>query len=96
MIIYENADRKKIAAIKARYTNTSKRYMEYSEHLRVLEQSYDIPERWTRDSQKYKEGLVFLRERKYKLAVDKLEALLVQRLFELTKLGLSGTGKSTL
>lgn len=34
-----------------------------------------------------------MNERQYRRALDSLELLVVQRLFELTKLGMSGTGK---
>lgn len=32
-------------------------------------------------------------ERKYRRAIDNLERLVVQRLFEMTKLGMNGVGK---
>ncbi|KAJ7108828.1 hypothetical protein C8R44DRAFT_884859 [Mycena epipterygia] len=38
----------------------------------------------------YTDGLVLMGERRYRLALDKLERLVVQRLLELTKLGMSG------
>jgi hypothetical protein len=47
---------------------------------------------WTEQSDEYrtvKQGLV---ERAYRRALDELECLIVQRLFELTKLNISGTG----
>ncbi|PPQ87091.1 hypothetical protein CVT25_001363 [Psilocybe cyanescens] len=42
--------------------------------------------------QEYKEALVILRECKYRRALDDLERLVVQRLFEMKKLGMSGVG----
>jgi len=38
-------------------------------------------------------SLEYLAIRDYQKALDKLEGLVVQRLFELAKMGLSGTGK---
>lgn len=57
-----------------------------------LEEELDIETRWTTDSPQYQEALVLMSERQYRRALDTLELLVVQRLFELTKLGLSGTG----
>ena len=50
---------------------------------------------WTPDSEIYKETQTLLVERSYRRAVDNLERLVVQRLFELTKLGMNGVGMST-
>ena len=41
----------------------------------------------------YNDALVFLKERKYRRALDKLEHLVVQQLLEMTKLGMNGIGK---
>lgn len=50
--------------------------------------------RWTRESPKYKEAAKFASERKYRLALDRIERLLVQRIFELQKGHLHNTGTS--
>ena len=42
--------------------------------------------------QEYQDGLVIVRGRKYRRAVDDLERLVVQRLFEMNKLGMNGIG----
>ena len=42
--------------------------------------------------QEYQDGLVIVRERKYRRAIDDLERLVVQRLFEMKKLGMNGVG----
>ena len=42
--------------------------------------------------QEYQDGLVIVHERKYRRAVDDLERLVVQRLFEMNKLGMNGIG----
>lgn len=42
--------------------------------------------------QEYQDGLVIVRERKYCRAVDDLERLVVQCLFEMNKLGMNGIG----
>lgn len=50
-------------------------------------------QRWTADHPTYRETLDLLQNHKFIHAVDKLERLVVQRLFELTKVNMSNTGK---
>ena len=57
-----------------------------------LEDELEISERWTPDSPQWKEAVKYNNIRDYQRAVDKLEGLVVQRLFELTKANLLGTG----
>jgi hypothetical protein len=57
-----------------------------------LEEELNIEVRWTADTSQYKEALVLMNERKYRQSLDTLELLIVQRLFELTKLGQNGIG----
>ena len=61
--------------------------------LQILEEKLDVSERWTRDSAEFKKAEEYLRVRIYQRAVDKLESLVVQRLFELTKANVSQTGE---
>jgi len=56
------------------------------------EEEHSIEHRWERDSDAYKATETLLVERSYRRAVDNLERLVVQRLFELTKLGMNGVG----
>jgi hypothetical protein len=60
--------------------------------LDSFERLHSIEICWTADSPEWKrtEGYVAIRE--YQKALDKLEGLVVQWLFELAKMGLSGTG----
>lgn len=61
-----------------------------------LETQLNIEERWTPDSPEYKRNREQVALWDYHEALDELERLVVMRLFELTKLGMSGTGKSTI
>ncbi|KAA1473373.1 hypothetical protein DENSPDRAFT_765398, partial [Dentipellis sp. KUC8613] len=61
--------------------------------LADFERSNDIVSRWTPDSEEWKATADLLTKLDYQKALDKLEGLVVQRLFELAKMGLSGTGK---
>ncbi|KAJ7810267.1 hypothetical protein B0H13DRAFT_2243470 [Mycena leptocephala] len=57
--------------------------------------SMGIEDRWTRASQEYKEAAELVATRRYRGAVNKLEELVVKRLFELTKMNMSGTALQT-
>ena len=64
------------------------------EELTRYEEEHSINVCWLPDSEFYKASQSLLTERSYKRAVDNLERLVVQRLFELTKLGMNGVGMS--
>ncbi|KAF8574809.1 hypothetical protein K439DRAFT_1624059 [Ramaria rubella] len=60
--------------------------------LQAVEESLDVGARWTSDSPEYQCATEYVCIRSYQHAVDKLEGLVVQRLFELTKANVSQTG----
>lgn len=60
-----------------------------------MEDEFGIGVRWMPDSAEYNEASKVVKERRFRRAVDNLERLVVQRLFELTKLGMSGLGTSS-
>ena len=60
--------------------------------VQELEALLDIQERWTTTSQKWVETTIAIKKRKYQLALDELELLIVERIFELTKMNRSETG----
>ncbi|THH00432.1 hypothetical protein EW026_g2103 [Hermanssonia centrifuga] len=51
-----------------------------------------IEDRWAENSKEYKEVLVYINRRQFIRTVCELEGLVVQRLFELSKANLAGTG----
>ncbi|KAG1852223.1 hypothetical protein F4604DRAFT_1933797 [Suillus subluteus] len=57
-----------------------------------LERRMGITERWQPDDPKYKEALTYLTNRQFIQAVEQLQGLVVQRLFELAKANIAGTG----
>ena len=57
-----------------------------------MEELLDVSERWMSESLQWQVAEKYNKTREFQRAVDKLEALVVQRLFELTKANLSGTG----
>lgn len=58
-----------------------------------LEDLLNVSERWGPNSPKYLETVKYMGERKFRLALDHLERLVVQRLFELEKTQIAGTSK---
>ena len=92
-IIYKGYTKKETTPVKTRYRTTFTRYKMQEEELTRFEEEHEILTRWTPDSAPYKEAEKLLAERSYRRAVDNLERLVVQRLFELTKLGMNGVGK---
>ncbi|KAI0040590.1 hypothetical protein FA95DRAFT_1502613 [Auriscalpium vulgare] len=57
-----------------------------------LERRLGLPEPWTAETPEYQRNLGILQRTQFDKAVDHLEGLVVQRLFELAKANISGTG----
>ncbi|KAJ7318464.1 hypothetical protein DFH08DRAFT_1036242, partial [Mycena albidolilacea] len=57
-----------------------------------MEKKMDILVRWTVDDEEYENAEALVASRHYRLALNKLEELAIKRLFELTKMNMSGTG----
>ena len=57
-----------------------------------LEAKLGLTVSWTPRDSKYQETLRYLRKRELHRALDRLQGLVVQRLFELSKANMSGTG----
>ncbi|KAJ6617481.1 hypothetical protein B0H10DRAFT_2218435 [Mycena sp. CBHHK59/15] len=91
-IVINAYTRPQIALVNRRYNSTHERLLLVEDEVCEYEADHKITERWLPGSKNYEEALVLLSERSYKLALDKLESLVVKRLFELTKLGMSGVG----
>ncbi|KIY42821.1 hypothetical protein FISHEDRAFT_7889, partial [Fistulina hepatica ATCC 64428] len=73
-----------VGKIKSRYTRTANRVVILDEEVSRLEHVLGIDVRWTRISPEYVKCMKDLSERQYRLALDELERLVVQRLLELT------------
>ncbi|KAJ7500264.1 hypothetical protein B0H11DRAFT_1714916, partial [Mycena galericulata] len=89
-IINHGYQRAEIARVKTQYRTSYTKYLTTQEEVCRFEDVHKIIERWTPTSQEYKDAMVLMSERRYKVAVSDLERLVVQRLFEMTKLGMSG------
>ncbi|KAF8895674.1 hypothetical protein CPB85DRAFT_1202072, partial [Mucidula mucida] len=62
------------------------------EQVEYLEKRLNIVERWGVSSIDWQETASLAVVREYRLALDELERLVVSRIFELTKMNMSGTG----
>ncbi|KAJ6570427.1 hypothetical protein B0H10DRAFT_1685340, partial [Mycena sp. CBHHK59/15] len=82
--IINGIGRAEIIHINTRYRTTHTKYLATEEEVCRFEETNDIVNRWTSTSQPYIDGIVLMTERRYRLAVDELERLVVQRLFEMT------------
>lgn len=60
--------------------------------VQALELKLEIPRRWTSEDAEWQEAGRLVAMRKYQMALDVLEGLIVARMFELTKMNQSQTG----
>ncbi|KAJ3487859.1 hypothetical protein NLJ89_g11673 [Agrocybe chaxingu] len=81
-----------ITQIDTTYHTSFSRWSAKNEEVLCYKEEHNIAIRWVPTSSKYEEGAKLIRERKYQCAIDELERLAVQRLFEMTKLGQNGVG----
>ena len=83
---------------KTRRLETERRYA-HERHDKILHQVLEledhmgIAKRWTPDTTEYAETARYISERRYHRALDNLQRLVTQRLFELHRLNLSGIGQ---
>jgi hypothetical protein len=85
----QSADRQRLAAA---HKNAFDNVNQLRRMIVAFEQLHNIEEHWMPDSSQWKHAAEYLAVRTYQVALDKLEGLVVQRLFELAKMGLAGTG----
>jgi hypothetical protein len=61
--------------------------------VQILECKLNIAQRWTLDSVEWQQAAEKVSMRRYQRCIDALEGLVVARMFELTKMNMSQTGK---
>ncbi|KAI0373907.1 hypothetical protein BV20DRAFT_936995 [Pilatotrama ljubarskyi] len=89
LIVTESLTPPDVRKVRRDYRSAQVRVQQAEEEARRLEELLEIEERWLPHSPEYKAMQDELACRKYRRALDKLERLVVQRLFELDKLGMS-------
>ncbi|CCO35543.1 hypothetical protein BN14_09661 [Rhizoctonia solani AG-1 IB] len=82
----------KTAKIETRRRNTFEQLLTIQDAVAKLEEKHNITHRWTRTSKEWIEAQKTQNYQRYYAAVDELERLVVQRLFELSRAGLANTG----
>lgn len=60
--------------------------------MQNLELRLEVAVRWQKGSDEWEATAVLLKNRRYQQCLDELEALIVSRMFELTKMNMSQTG----
>jgi hypothetical protein len=63
------------------------------EAVHELEEKLGISDRWTSESPQWTATVQQIKQKKYQKALDAVELLVVERIFELTKINQSQTGK---
>ncbi|KAL7284497.1 hypothetical protein ACG7TL_001788 [Trametes sanguinea] len=92
LIVKEGITANRIRAIQREYRFAQTRVQRAEEKVQRLEEQLDIDVRWLPASQEYRDAAAEMGLRRYRRALDNLERLVVQRLFELKKLGMNGIG----
>ncbi|KIJ27126.1 hypothetical protein M422DRAFT_215978 [Sphaerobolus stellatus SS14] len=81
-----------LANLSRQRTLALNKYDKHLEHITDLENQLEITARWGAQHPKRLAVVEWMTKREYHAALDNLERLVVQRLFELTKLNMSSTG----
>ncbi|KAJ7847108.1 hypothetical protein B0H14DRAFT_3867546 [Mycena olivaceomarginata] len=89
-IVNNSWQKPEITACTRRYRSSHSRHLGVEQEVSLFEEEHGIVDRWPPESKEYTDALLLISERKYRRCLDKLESLVVKRLFELTKLGMSG------
>ncbi|KAJ6624351.1 hypothetical protein B0H10DRAFT_1784947, partial [Mycena sp. CBHHK59/15] len=73
-----------------RYRTTHTKFLAVTEEIFHFKVEQSIETRWTPSSKEYNDALILVGEHKYRKALSELKRLVVQWLFELTKMNMSG------
>lgn len=86
--------RLKPATIRKKVSQATETYFEYLKVVQRTEDTMGLDQatRWASDSEEYLKGIKEINETAYRRALDRVALLVVQRLLELVKIGLPGTG----
>ncbi|RPD53405.1 hypothetical protein L226DRAFT_548449 [Lentinus tigrinus ALCF2SS1-7] len=85
-----NKHEAEIKRVRTRARTAHSRWAIAEENVLQIEDDLGIEKRWMSGSREYLEALEELQFWKYRCVLDNLERLVIQRMFELTKLGMSG------
>jgi hypothetical protein len=83
---------KQTRRIETQRRHASKVFSRRLDAVQDLEQRLGIATRWVAGSEEWKNAAKLVSSRVYQRALDQLQGLIVARLFELSKMNMSGTG----
>lgn len=89
-----DADLSKTRKAEAQRRIARERYNQLIEDVVIMEVKMGISIRWQPTDTAYLEAVKYIAERSYHRALENLQCLVIQRLFELNRLNLAGTGIS--
>lgn len=92
--VSDAAQRKSTAKLETSRRHALEKYNKVLDEVQALELKLLPAVWWTPDSAEWKEAKWLVSEADYRRCLDCLEGLIVARLFEFTKLNVSGTGVS--
>ena len=78
--------------LEAEQTRSHRRLLALMNRADEIERQLKIEERWSAEDPRYLEALKYINNRTFIGVVERLEGLVVQRLFELSKANLAATG----
>ena len=81
-----------VKLLEAERTRSHWQLLAHMNHANETERQLGIEERWTSEDPRYADALNYINNRTFICAVEHLEGLVVQRLFELSKANLAATG----
>ena len=81
-----------VKLLEAERTRSHRRLLAHMNRADETEQQLGIEERWTSEDPRYVDALNYINNQTFICAVECLEGLVVQRLFELSKANLAATG----
>ncbi|KAJ3729773.1 hypothetical protein C8R42DRAFT_570096 [Lentinula raphanica] len=86
------AARRKINATEAAVRNEQENERKLIADIQALEQKLEISVRWVPGCEEWESARKAVKEAEYRKALDRLEQLLVSRIFEMSRLNVAGTG----
>ncbi|KAJ4477074.1 hypothetical protein C8R41DRAFT_983264 [Lentinula lateritia] len=90
---YRPGERDQTSALERAQRHAQENERKILADVHALESKLDVRVRWTEGSVQWEEAGALVTGAKYRRALDKLEGLLVSRIFELSRLNISGTGE---
>ncbi|KAF9064695.1 hypothetical protein BDP27DRAFT_1425551 [Rhodocollybia butyracea] len=89
---YRPSERNKTNTLETKHQNEQENEHKLIADIQALEGKLSISSRWKADSEEWNEAKKKVKEADYQKALDKLEGLLVARVFEMSRLNIAGTG----